>query len=41
MHLEPLADQDVFDFWLAHQNEDVVTGRTFEAKAVKPAAELA
>jgi hypothetical protein len=41
VHLEPLADQDVFDFWRAHQNEDLVTGRTFEAKAVKPAAEPA
>lgn len=41
VHLEPLADQDVFDFWLTHQNEDLVTGRTFEAKAVKPAAESA
>lgn len=36
VHLELLADQDVFDFWLSHQNEDLVTGRAFEARVVNP-----
>ncbi len=35
-HLERLSDEDVFEFWLSHQNQDVVTGRRFEAKALFP-----
>lgn len=35
-HLEPLIDQDVFTFWLAHQNQDLVTGRIFEPRRFDP-----
>ena len=32
--LERLTGQDVFEFWMAHQNEDLISGRSFEAKVV-------
>ncbi|MCV0416322.1 MAG: hypothetical protein K5831_15760 [Brevundimonas sp.] len=35
-HLEPLPDQDVFTFWLEHQNRDLVTGRAFELRSLEP-----
>lgn len=35
-HLEPLIDQDVFAFWLEHQNRDLVTGRAFEPRRLEP-----
>lgn len=35
-HLEPLLDQDVFTFWLGHQNRDLVTGRAFEPRCLEP-----
>lgn len=37
-HLEPLIDQDVFTFWLTHQNRDLVTGRAFELRRLEPLA---
>ncbi|MGH6978843.1 MAG: hypothetical protein ACRED4_06095 [Brevundimonas sp.] len=33
--LEPLIDQDVFTFWLGHQNRDLVTGRAFEPRRLE------
>lgn len=35
-HLEPLIDGDLFNFWLGHQNQDLVSGRTFEPPRLEP-----
>lgn len=34
--VERLVDQELFDFWQAHANKDLVTGREFDAKTLAP-----
>jgi hypothetical protein len=38
VHVQQGGDQglDMFQFWLANQNTDQVSGRTFEAMTLKP-----